>query len=130
MSNKKFYKRISYSVIDEDILVLHLSESHLDEEELLIFGLAQFIELVEYKKPSYIIIDKKEKHVRNHDSLQEYLKHHGIDPLFDAGVIKIFFIVSESRFSELKSNIGYRGIEAFTDMTACLEEIGRLKNKN
>jgi len=127
MSDKKLYKSICISDIGKDILVFHLGQSKLDGEELLIIGLAQFIELVEYKRPSYVIFNKKDTQINNLDTLQDYLKHNGIDELIGAGVKKIYFIVSEARFKELNSKVGYRGIEAFTDFEECLEEIKRQK---
>jgi len=125
MSDKKFYKSICISEISEDILVLHLNESPLHGEDLVIVGLAQFIELVEYKRPAYVVINKKETLVSHLDMLQEYLRKYGIDALFNAGVKKIFFIVSEKRLEELKESKGYQGITAYTDLSKCLEEIMR-----
>ena len=125
MSDKKFYKSICLTEIGEDILVFHLGESHLDGEELVIIGLAQFIEYVEYKRPPYVIINKRETRIKHIDTLQEYLRKYGIDALFNAGVKKVCFIVSEERMKELASKKGYRGIEAFTDLNECLEEIMR-----
>lgn len=123
MYNKKFYKNICISEIGKDVLVYHLAESKLQDEELFITGLAQFIELAGYKSPAYIIIDKKDSRIQDIDILKDYFKHQGVDELIDFGVKKIFFIVSEKRYQELNSNIGYRGIEAFTDFDSCLKAI-------
>ncbi|MBN2481806.1 MAG: hypothetical protein JXB19_08705 [Bacteroidales bacterium] len=123
MHNKRFYKNICISEIGNDVLVYHFAESKLQDEELFITGLAQFIELVGYKKPAYIIIDKKESHIQDVEALKEFLKHQGVDELIDFGVKKIFFVVSEQRYHELKGNVGYRGIQAFIDFDTCLQEI-------
>ena len=127
MPEKKYYKNICISEIDEDILVFNLSQSNLQDEELLIIGLAQFIELVEYKRPTYVIFDKRETQLRLLDTLQDYLKHNGVDELLISGVKKLYFVVTKERFQELDSKIGYRGIEAFTDFNECLAKIENLK---
>lgn len=127
MPEKKTYKNICFSEISNDILVFHLAESKFQEEELLIIGLSQFIELVGYKRPVYIIIDKKDVKIRTLDSLKEYLKHQGIDELMNLAVKKILFVVSEERIKELNSKVGYRGIEACTDYSSCLEIIKKHK---
>lgn len=123
MFPKKNYKDICYSEISDDILVFHLADSYLHDEELVITGLSEFIELVSYKKPRYIIIDKKTVKIQSFNILKEYLKHQGVDELIDSGVKKICFIVSDERYKELNGNVGYRGIMAFTDYESCLKEI-------
>ena len=123
MMKKKSYKSICVSEITKDVLVFHLADSKLEEEELLIIGLSQFIELVGYKRPDYVIIDKKEAHVKMVDKMKEYLKHQGIDELMNLGVKKILFVVSEERHKELNGSVGYRGTEAYTEFDACIKEI-------
>lgn len=111
------YKSIIVGEYDEyNLLELNLSNNHIFNSEDFILKVTDFIELAGFKTPDYVVFNKRARDFEIKKSLHKFAHQQIIDSLFDFGVKKVFFVVTDERYLLYKEQISRKNIFPFKSM--------------